>query len=714
MLKLSRKKKNAWLALAVAASIMGGGTVFAAETANYTDTITGMKEAAYKDIIAADGVYNFTKDTQITNQYGIDLMKDAKINAEGKTLTLNVKDVTGVPGTGIKIDDANTLSIKAATIKMNLTGTKIPDAGLQGVRLNNTDAKLTVDGNMDIKANGTNNTMGIYTKGNIVVNGNVKTNIDGNGGGNKYYGAAGIYVSSNYNDTKGGSVTINGNVDLLGNANGLFVNMGGSKINVDGGKIEVFDISENGYAAIRAENGIVNMNVLQDEKGNVTGAANNKVIINGNLGVSTGAVFASDKHGTKSEINLGLTTKDSVLTGVVENTFNDEGNKAGDYTFTGAVNLWLQNGATWNNEKVGTTLGDLEDSLEEFAGSHVAKFVGGNDADHVGNIFQKTAESLTIDNYSGHTNIFYDHTGSGESKGHYKAGETIIKNAETGSVVNLITGNNDVKMTDENSVNKVLNALASKLTYSKFTKGENNLKGYVKIADGLTASSATKAYGDITFSTADGKGSCAGAVKPEPVDPPKTDFTTVLTGDAATDKEYVGNIKDGKYFFDGDSTIKAKGVATAIDVKKPLTIDAGEYQLVVEGTGFVRGSIPATFNQNVEGTTSITAGELVIGNAKNQMASSGIVANKGTVDIKSNVKVYAYNNDDGNNAYGILAQNNGSTVNIHGDLELVTNCLKTSNRADGLVAESTQEVGKGSTITVDGKADINIKKRQCH
>ena len=709
MLKLSRKKKNAWLALAVAASIMGGGTVFAAETANYTDTITGMKEAAYKDIIAADGVYNFTKDTQITNQYGIDLMKDAKINAEGKTLTLNVKDVTGVPGTGIKIDDANTLSIKAATIKMNLTGTKIPDAGLQGVRLNNTDAKLTVDGNMDIKANGTNNTMGIYTKGNIVVNGNVKTNIDGNGGGNKYYGAAGIYVSSNYNDTKGGSVTINGNVDLLGNANGLFVNMGGSKINVDGGKIEVFDISENGYAAIRAENGIVNMNVLQDEKGNVTGAANNKVIINGNLGVSTGAVFASDKHGTKSEINLGLTTKDSVLTGVVENTFNDEGNKAGDYTFTGAVNLWLQNGATWNNEKVGTTLGDLEDSLEEFAGSHVAKFVGGNDADHVGNIFQKTAESLTIDNYSGHTNIFYDHTGSGESKGHYKAGETIIKNAETGSVVNLITGNNDVKMTDENSVNKVLNALASKLTYSKFTKGENNLKGYVKIADGLTASSATKAYGDITFSTADGKGSCAGAVKPEPVDPPKTDFTTVLTGDAATDKEYVGNIKDGKYFFDGDSTIKAKGVATAIDVKKPLTIDAGEYQLVVEGTGFVWGSIPATFNQNVEGTTSITAGELVIGNAKNQMARSGIVANKGTVDIKSNVKVYAYNDDDGNNAYGILAQNNGSTVNIHGDLELVTNCWKTSNRADGLVAESTQEVGKGSTITVDGKADINIK-----
>ena len=706
MLKLSRKKRNSWLALAVAASIMGGGTVFAAETANYTDTITGDSDldSAYADVIK-DGVYTFTQDTQIShNKFAINLMESAKINAEGKTLTLNVKDAKS-SGFGIHLSQPNTLYIKANTVKMDLKGTGIGDDGLQGVRLNNTNAKLTVDGNMDIKADGTKNTCGIYTKGTVVVNGNVKTNINGNGGGNDYYGASGIYVSSNHGDTKGGSVTINGNVDLLGNANGLFVNMGGSKINVDGGKIEVFDFLDKGYAAIRAENGTVNMNVLQDEKGNVTGAANNKVNITGNLGVSTGAVNSADKHGTKSEINLGLTTKDSVLTGVVENTFNDEGNKAGDYTFTGAVNLWLQNGATWNNEKVGTTLEDLGDNLDGFSGSHVAKLVGGNDANHVGTIVQKDANNLTIDNYSGHTNIFYAHTGSGESKGNYsKYGDTIIKHAEAGSVVNLITGNNDVKMTDESSVNKVLNALASKLTYSSFTDGETNLKGYVKIADGLTASSAAKIYGDITFK-ADGTGTCAGAVKPEPVEPPKTDFTTVLTGDTAADKEYAGNIKDGKYIFNGDSTITAKS-ATAIDVKAPLTIDAGDYQLVVEGKGFEWKFIPATFNQNVEGTTSITAGELVIGNAKNQMARSGITVNKGTVDIKANAKVYAYGDEAENSAYGILAQNNGSAVNIHGNLELVTTgTLLTS----GLVAESTQEVGKGSTITVDGKADINVK-----
>ena len=706
MLKLSRKKRNSWLALAVAASIMGGGTVFAAETANYTDTITGDSDldSAYADVIK-DGVYTFTQDTQIShNKFAINLMESAKINAEGKTLTLNVKDAKS-SGFGIHLSQPNTLYIKANTVKMDLKGTGIGDDGLQGVRLNNTNAKLTVDGNMDIKADGTKNTCGIYTKGTVVVNGNVKTNINGNGGGNDYYGASGIYVSSNHGDTKGGSVTINGNVDLLGNANGLFVNMGGSKINVDGGKIEVFDFLDKGYAAIRAENGTVNMNVLQDEKGNVTGAANNKVNITGNLGVSTGAVNSADKHGTKSEINLGLTTKDSVLTGVVENTFNDEGNKAGDYTFTGAVNLWLQNGATWNNEKVGTTLEDLGDNLDGFSGSHVAKLVGGNDANHVGTIVQKDANNLTIDNYSGHTNIFYAHTGSGESKANYsKYGDTVIKHAEAGSVVNLITGNNDVKMTDENSVNKVLNALASKLTYSNFTNDATNLKGYVKIADGLTASSAAKIYGDITFN-ADGKGTCSGAVKPEPVEPPKTAFTTVLTGDAATDKEYAGNIKDGKYIFDGDSTIKVIG-ANAVDVKAPLTIDAGDYQLIISSNGY-KPFIPAVFNQNVDGKTSIKAGELVIGNPKGFDERSGIVVNKGAMDINADVTVYAYNDTDfTNSAYGILAQNNGSKVDIHGNLKLSNFGNSVTH---GLVAESTQDSGNGSTINVAGKADINIK-----
>ena len=71
MLKLSRKKRNSWLALAVAASIMGGGTVFAAETANYTATLNGMWDPAYEAAKVADGEFKFTQDTQITNQFWI-------------------------------------------------------------------------------------------------------------------------------------------------------------------------------------------------------------------------------------------------------------------------------------------------------------------------------------------------------------------------------------------------------------------------------------------------------------------------------------------------------------------------------------------------------------------------------------------------------------------------------------------------------------------
>lgn len=54
---------------------------FAAETANYTNTITGdsMFDGAYEDIIDENGVYKFTQDTQIThNQYGVELMETLK------------------------------------------------------------------------------------------------------------------------------------------------------------------------------------------------------------------------------------------------------------------------------------------------------------------------------------------------------------------------------------------------------------------------------------------------------------------------------------------------------------------------------------------------------------------------------------------------------------------------------------------------------------
>ena len=323
----------------------------------YTKTLTGFDliDEAYADVFK-DGVYKFTEDSKITNQYGMDIIENAQIDATGKTLTLVVNNPAD-QGAGIKVNPNYSLNIKADTVKMELTGEDISSDGLKGVNIAKAGAKLTIDGKLDITANGDNNTIGVYNQGDVVVNGDVKLNIEGNNGGYQYYGATGLYATSAMGSSKGGTITVNGDVDFQGNANGIWANAGGAVVNVNGGgSIVVKEGQDMGYAAIKAENGTINMNVLKDEAGNVTGAADNAVTIKGNLSLDTGAVNSVDVHGTKSEINLGLSTAESSLTGVVQNSFAEGGKKAGDKTFTGDANLWLQNGATWNNEVVDTII----------------------------------------------------------------------------------------------------------------------------------------------------------------------------------------------------------------------------------------------------------------------------------------------------------------------------------------------------------------------
>ena len=90
--------------------------------------------------------------------------------------------------------------------------------------------------------------------------------------------------------------------------------------------------------------------------------------------------------------------------------------------------------------------------------------------------------------------------------------------------------------------------MAGKLTYSNFVNGENNLTGYVKIADGLTASSKAMQTGDISFSSKDGKGSlkdgsiAPGLTYPDTQTPESSKLNSGITGDVKTDYEYK---KDG-------------------------------------------------------------------------------------------------------------------------------------------------------------------------
>ena len=158
-------------------------------------------------------------------------------------------------------------------------------------------------------------------------------------------------------------------------------------------------------------------------------------------------------------------------------------------------------------ETEGSTAGSVQLILSDKAkwnatgASAITRFAGGSSYDDAGSIFQKAqAGDLNIANYSGYTNVFYEHSNSGTAADDYTAGDVIIKNANKGSGISMITDSSNITMSDEAQVKDVLNTLASKLTYSAYVDGEHNLRGIVKIADGLLTSSAELKTGSIAFS----------------------------------------------------------------------------------------------------------------------------------------------------------------------------------------------------------------------
>ena len=673
---------------------------------DFTTTLTGVKEDdseyAEANVIVGEGTYKFKKDTTINTEgsAAIDLKQGTTINAS-KRLTLNVGSESGSTVYALGASTADGVTVNADKLVINASSTDGRIEGInvgQGAQSKDKPMKLTINGDTEFNMKGIGYTLGLYAAGNseVTFNGNVTAMGNENSewgltsekGAYGYYGCSLIYSGSNYSLQMGPKVTINGDVNAKIDGNALFANGGHAKLTINGGgNIEINKDNEHNYYAMIAESGTTSMNVNLDENYDAVSARDNKLVLKGNVGASTGAINANEPE-LYTKVNLGLATADSEWTGIAYNGFNDEGNSAygSDKKFYGAINVFLQNGATWNNEQWG-------EAVDQFEGSHVAKFVGGESEAKAGNIFQKDSGNLTIDNYSGNTNIFYAHEGNGEAAENYKAGDTVIKGAAAGSVVSMITDNTGIAMDNADSVTNVLNALAGKLTYSNYVNGENNLTGYVKIADGLTASSAALKTGGIAFNKEDGKGSYKKL--------PKTAFTTSITGDLEADTEYAGNIADGKYFFDGDSTITV-GAATAADIKKALTIDAADHKLSIIATGG-NWSEEKTFKHNAEGTTKITAGELVIGQPDGGYYDrTGMSVENGTVDITAaKTTVYAQN-DFYTVTYGVHASNNNSRVDIHGDLDLKFNFAAPVH---GLVAD------KGASINVDGKANIDMSGR---
>lgn len=627
------------------------------ETA-FTDTITGVKAKDMKYVNTGvrkeDGTYKFTKDSEITVAAGgpaVKVEEDVIIRADGKTLKMKTVEGSGTVY-GINQSTAKKAEITAKNLDVEVTST----SRAEGIHMANSNAairpEMTINGNVNLKVSGTANTLGAYIQGNsrLTVNGNVTADVDGHNGGFSYYGATGLYSTSNMGpNSMGADITVNGNVDLKGKAHGIFANAGGSKVTVNGGgSIEVDKASTNPYAAIRAEDGIVNMNVKLDSNGNAVGSLDKKVNIKGNLAVTTGAVNEVDKKGTLSQINLGLTTSDSTLQGVVYNAFPDEGKKAGELTFKGEANLFLANGAAWMNEKYGDT--GTSWGGKNFEGSHLTRLAGGVSADKAGQIFQKDTGNITVDNYSGYTDVYYAHEETAPKT--MIGGDFIIRKGASGSGISLITDNKGLNTSsnasaDKNLVSETLNALANKLFYKAYADGEKNLTGFVKIAEGLTSSEAVLKTGNITFKKDNGQGQYLyeTAYPNEQVTDP---INKTIDGSTASEQVYK---EAGVYKSDTDTYKFTKNPATvngdsgsAVDAgAKDIHVDSGENTLNLNGgnTGVgvkAEGGKTADIkgNANITGKTGVVADGagskvLLSGNSNITAEGDGIVASGGGI-----------------------------------------------------------------------------------
>ena len=710
----------------------------------FTTTITGVaaSDTAYADGgVLVDGSYQFKKDSTITttNQHGANMNQATTIDATGKTLTFNTNstDNSTKPPTihaiGANTTDGVTITADKLVLNANSTKGRIEgiSVGSEGQQNKDNPMKLTINGNTEMNVQGVGYTLGLYAAGNadVTLNGNVTAmgdaahewGLSASQGAFGYYGCSLVYSGNNYALQMGPKVTINGDVNAKIDGNGLFANGGHAKLTINGGgNIEINKDNTHNYYALLAESGTTSLNVNLDDQYQATSARDNKLVLRGNVTASTGAMNANEPE-RYTYVNLGLATADSEWTGVAYNKFGDAGKKAGSKTFYGAINVFLQNGATWNNEE----WGEVEKNAwgaEAYKGSHLAKLIGGSDAAHAGNIFQKDENDLTIDNYSGYANIYYAHEGNGEEADDYAAGDTIIRKAAAGSQVSLITGNNDVAMGNKESVLHVLNALAGKLTYSAYVKGEKDLTGYVKIADGLTASSHALKTGYIAFDE-NGKGTCDKLLG-------KTAFITTLTGNSKEDSEYEDNIAtDGSYTFTKDSAISipevSKGDAKAIYVKKDLTINAkgvdlnlttsakgnasayGFFQDVGnDETGTAKSSTVTvgTLKTNVSGEVAAYSGHL-----SSIYLNGGKVGTRSQLTINGNVDVTTKNTSG--EAIGVCARGNAD-LTINGNVKANVNGRQTTTYygVSGVYATAPYGGDKhGGQIVINGDVDLSGK-----
>ena len=624
-------------------------------------------------------------------------------NAAGKTLQIKASNTDTRAANGIYMDANANLKL-AGPVLIDQVSAK-GDAA-DGIQMNGTigaTSTLTIDGPLTIR-----NVTGRETK------------MAGDG-----RNLAGIDIVAD-NDV----VTVNGSVDIQGlKGSALKIKGQDAVLSVGGGTITAAEDASHSkrYAAVYAEKGTVNINMQSGAAGTVRTNLTGDMYLTREYGQKTveysgGQLIAYDNKGI---LNAALTTADSTWHGAATYGIDKSDYGTGGFTAhdVGQFNLWLQNGAAWTNEVMSST-------AASFAGSHLAALHGGSDASHAGVIFQKDDKDILVDNYSGNTTVLYTHDAANPAA--IQGGSLRINKAAAGSAVTLRTDSaglntESLKAADENLVSAALNALANKLYYTAYATGERNLAGTVEIAEGLTASAASRKTGTITYRTEDGQGSY---VYTPAIDIPdtqgKTAFTSAITGKEASDTEYTNagvRKGDGSYVFTKEASSVTAGkniVATGSGWRDPhvsaaisntdqsaaLNINLNQHQLTIQTetdthTTGITAAQGAVVNLNGAGPVSITAKGLNGGQTAALFVNQG-----GQINI---------HNGDGNKEDKILTLRADSEIAGNGAAIKSMNGaagVKSSINIDGLVdvlADGDTSDGYGANEAVSAVAsDINI------
>ena len=493
------------------------GSVEIAEGLTSTSATLKVGDISFKEE-NGQGYYQYTPEPEKTYETTITVpldVRDGKYDeytTEGKTS--NGRNFHFGDNTLIKVDDTSAITIGNDTIT---TAMYLSSGKSVSIDDDSTESDL------DIQASGKGKVVGIYGRnytytGSVASSGNMGIDVVSSG-----TEATGIELQNGSLSRTNGDLRISASNTGSGDAYGIYIKNGtftansavtmekeGSTWGVEANGGKAYGLYADGNSG-NTRFGSLSMKVKgtgiytgYDNEEDYTISVNKGVSITTPDDVSAEAMAVDMYSGTLDMTGSGDKTifgnMHAANTGAIYLDLNTAGS-----TFTGTaygedggtIDLSLSNGALWENRSVG----------KKGSGSELASFTGASSGGTAGVIYQKDTDPLTIDSYSGHAVVVYDHTGDGTASSDYSAGNLIITRAAADSAITLSTDSTGIDTTDTAKTTSALNALAGKLYYSAYASGERNLTGTVQIAEGLTTPGAALKTGKITFADADGKGS---------------------------------------------------------------------------------------------------------------------------------------------------------------------------------------------------------------